>query len=501
MILLLLPTQLFADISYIKKNNIKEVWLYEEPKFFTAFNYHKLKLLYHRITCKEYAKWLGTKHIRCKYIDHNEQLPSINLNKAADAAIYMIDPIDHELLKKYKAKFKTLIILPTQHFTLQPDEIKNNSHIFCKKSRYSNNGGTTSDNLKFSHQQFYKWQRTRLNLLMKGKQPEGGKWTFDTLNRSPLPRNEVLPVFKKNNKIGTSTNIYDEALKYVNKYFAKNYGELNLIYPTTHKTAKKWLLNFVQRRLKKFGIYEDASRKGEAFIYHSVLTPMLNIGLLTDWDIIECVMTNRRGISLSSLEGFIRQLIGWRNYMYCIYILYPSINKNNYFGATNKLDIHKWWNGNTGIYPIDDIIKNKIVKYAYTHHIERLMYLGAIMMMANVRPDDVYKIFMEWTIDAYEWVMMPNIYGMSQFADGGAVMSRPYCSASAYILRMSDYPRGDWTKVWTALYYSFLIRHKKIFERSYVYGGQVRYILNKSAKEIAETKNLAALTIRNLTKK
>jgi deoxyribodipyrimidine photolyase-related protein len=220
--------------------------------------------------------------------------------------------------------------------------------------------------------------------------------------------------------------------------------------------------------------------------------------------------------------------------MYCIYILKPEINKLNFFGGTRRLNMEKWWMGTTGIMPIDDIIKNKIVKYAYVHHIERLMYLGAFMMMLGVRPNDIYKIFMEWTIDAYEWVMVPNIYGMSQFADGGKVMRRPYLSSSNYIIKMSDYGTGapfkanstgapfkanstgapfkanstgmansiiDWRNQWDALYYAFIWHHHKFFAKSYNYAVQVKNYMAKTAAEKRELNKLATEVIANLTKK
>jgi deoxyribodipyrimidine photolyase-related protein len=472
--LLLLPTQLFNDIEYIKKNNIKKVWLYEEPKYFTQYRYHKLKLLYHRITCKEYYKWLNTK-IPCEYIDYNK---SLNAN-----ITHMIDPIDHELLAKYKKKYPKISIIESQHFTLNPDDIKKNASVF-----YSKTG-------KFNHEQFYKWQRRRLNILVKNGNPDGGRWSFDRENRNAIPRNEKSPDFPR---IFSSDDII-AAKKYIQNNFPRNYGEMNLIYPTTHIDAKKWLTNFVAKKFKKFGKYEDASRESEPFLYHSVLTPMLNIGLLTDWDVIDEIMNHKRGIPIASLEGFVRQLIGWRNYMYVVYTLRPQISRLNFFNNKRKLN-DKWWTGTTGIDPIDDIIKNKIVKYAYTHHIERLMYLGATMMMCGVHPNSVYTIYMEWTIDAYDWVMIPNIYGMSQYADGGIVMRRPYLSSSNYILKMSNYKRGDWCKKWDAIYYAFLAKNKSFFSKNYYYAVQVKNWESKSVAEKKEIQTMANSIIKLVSK-
>lgn len=480
--LLLLPTQLFHDLpQLLSKQKISEVIVYEEPKFFTAHKYHKLKLVYHRASCMHYAKWLESLGIKCQYIEYNRSSPT---------PTHIIDPIDHELSAKYKKKYPGLIILPSMHFTLTAKEAKDNAAKF------------KSAKGKFSHELFYKWQRRRLSILMKGDQPEGGRWSFDTENRQSMPTTESPPaVFAERfpeKSSGLNATEIIAAKQYIAKHFSANYGEMNLVYPCTHTAAKKWLSKFVKERLKKFGKYEDASREGSAFLYHSALTPMLNIGLLTDWDVLDEVMAHRRGVPLAALEGFIRQLIGWRNYMYCVYLLAPEIQKQNYFGAHRKLN-KKWWTGTTGIAPIDDIIKNKIIKYAYTHHIERLMYLGAFMLMLGVAPLQVYNIFMEWTIDAYDWVMIPNIYGMSQFADGGRVMKRPYFSSSNYILKMSNYKRGTWCAEWDAIYYAFLSRHRSIFAKNYFYAGQIHNWTSKTATQRQDIQKRAAQIAASLT--
>ena len=446
--LIILPTQLFEDVSYIKKHDITKIIIYEDPKFFTAFLYHKLKLLYHRVTCKKYSKYIFTKcHINVEYIDFYNKP---NFKKIT----HIIDPSDHELEKKYKKLCCVgLTIIPTQHFLLQPNEIKNNSHIF-----YKNN--------KFNHSNFYKWQRIKLNLLMnKNNTPKGNKWSFDKDNRKKIPKGVILPGAPQ---ILSGDDI-ELAKKYINKYFSENYGDMNLIYPIDHKQAKYNLTKFIKTKLKYFGQYQDASQKENAFLYHSVLTPSLNIGLITDMDIIRAIkkITTFTSISIASIEGFIRQVIGWRNYIYSIYILAPEIQNLNFFKHKKKLS-DKWWT-EIGIDPIDDIIQNKIVKYAYTHHIERLMYLGSYMLISEIDPKEVYRYFMEWAIDAYEWVMIGNVYGMSQFSDGGITMKRPYICSSAYILKMSNYKRGKWCSKWDNLYHAFINKHKKFFSHTYGY--------------------------------
>lgn len=438
----MLPTQLFKKLEY----KGKDVFLYEDPKFFTAFKYHKLKLTYHRSTMKWYQEYLAKKGYNVHYFEFSGVAPV--------GITHFIDPLDHSLEKKYRKLYPKAVMLQNQSFTLTRSEIIDNSHIFYKSG-------------KFSHSSFYKWQRRRLDILMNGDVPRGGVWSFDADNRKKMPDSIVVPGLPR---VSIAKAIGDEAKKYIDKHFPQNYGEMNLIYPITHSGAMKWLRKFVDERLTRFGDYQDASRPGEPFLFHSVLTPMLNVGLLTDWDVINEVL--KKKVKISSVEGFIRQLIGWRNYTYAVYTLSPEIQRSNFFGNTGKLS-SVWWTGDTGVLPLDDIIRTKILPYAYAHHIERLMYLGSYMLMSGAHPREVYRQFMEWTIDAYEWVMVPNIYGMSQYADP-CMMTRPYISSSAYILRMSRYLRGDWCAKWDSLYRDFVRRHRQFFKKNYAYANIAR---------------------------
>ena len=223
-----------------------------------------------------------------------------------------------------------------------------------------------------------------------------GKWSFDNENRLPLPKNHK--VIKTITKVKKNKYI-NEAINYVNNNFSKNYGSLdNFIYSIDNISSKKWLMKFLQERLINFGAYEDAVDEKEPFIYHSVISPMMNLGLLTDTQVVEIsykyYLKNTKHISIQSFEGFIRQVIGWRNYVYTLYLLEgPSLYETNQLKHYNKIN-EKFWTAETGILQINSIIQ-KIVKYSYAHHIERLMYLDNFMLLCFIDPKDVYKIFME----------------------------------------------------------------------------------------------------------
>ncbi|HRG90337.1 MAG TPA: FAD-binding domain-containing protein, partial [Chitinophagales bacterium] len=170
----------------------------------------------------------------------------------------------------------------------------------------------------------------------------------------------------------------------------------------------------------------------------------------------------KNDVPLNSLEGFIRQVIGWREFIRAVYEFKGTAERTrNYWGFNRKIPA-SFWNGTTGIAPIDTTIR-KVLRTGYCHHIERLMLLGNFMLLCEFDPDEVYRWFMELFIDAYDWVMVPNVYGMSQFADGGIMSTKPYISGSNYVLKMSDYPKGEWCEVWDALFWRFIHTRRAFF--------------------------------------
>jgi len=252
----------------------------------------------------------------------------------------------------------------------------------------------------------------------------------------------------------------------VNEFFSDNYGEINksFVYPNTFDESKKWFNEFLEKRFSEFGDYEDAIVAGENILHHSVLTPMLNIGLLTPKYIVEETLnfSEKHKIPLNSVEGFIRQIIGWREFIRGVYETSGSYQRTkNYWGFKRKIP-ESFWNGTMGIEPLDITIK-KVLQTGYCHHIERLMVLGNFMLLCEFDPDEVYRWFMELFIDAYDWVMVPNIYGMSQFADGGLMATKPYISGSNYLMKMSDYKKGDWQLIWDGLFWRFMDKHREFF--------------------------------------
>ncbi|HPR10577.1 MAG TPA: cryptochrome/photolyase family protein, partial [Candidatus Saccharibacteria bacterium] len=312
---------------------------------------------------------------------------------------------------------------------------------------------------------FYQWQRERFNILIDKKyKPVGGKWSYDTDNRKKLPQDIQVPGF-----VSFGDNEYvKEAALWVEKRFPDNPGDVtNFIWPTRHAEAEQWLDDFLQHRLELFGPYEDAIDGQAMLLYHSGISAPLNCGLLTPGEVVDAVLAQheKSPVDLPSLEGFIRQIIGWREYIRGIYAVQGSkMRKTNGLGQNRQLST-QWWDGTTGLPPVDDVI-TKVQNHAYGHHIERLMVMGNIMLLCEIHPDEVYKWFFSLFIDAYDWVMVPNVYGMSQFSDLGSMVTKPYISGSNYILSMSHYPKEDWCDVWDGLFWGFVERHQDMLAKN-----------------------------------
>jgi deoxyribodipyrimidine photolyase-related protein len=320
-----------------------------------------------------------------------------------------------------------------------------------------------SDKKHFLMASFYQDQRKRLNIMMENNRPLGGKWSYDVENRKKIPKNLPIPSFPKR----VSSKFLSEACTYVEKKFPRNYGSTkNFWYPLSHKESWAWLKDFLQNRLALFGDYEDAIVANESVLFHSVLTPILNIGLLTPQDIVGETMkfSEEEKIPVNSLEGFIRQIIGWREFIRAMYDQVGEEQRSGNFWTNDRTLPRSFYNGKTGIDPVDTVI-HRVLDRSWCHHIERLMILGNFMLLCGIKPDDVYRWFMELFIDAYDWVMVPNVYGMSQFADGGIFATKPYISGSNYILKMSDFEKGSWCEVWNALFWNFIHKHRLFFQK------------------------------------
>ncbi len=486
--ILVLPNQLFEDNNLINKKS--HVYIYEHPVFFTKYKYHKLKLVLLRASMKNYENYVITKY-KCKvtYINYYDKLDI----KAKQIDLY--DPVDHHViknLKKYTNEYNIkLFVHDTPLFLCKLSDLKN----------YLDNGGT------YHQTSFYIWQRKRLNILVtKDLKPIGNKWTFDVGNRLPFPKD-----FKKDFDFPINNDKYTiEAQKYVEKHFPNNIGNTEYYLPIDHQHAKEHLKKFLKDRLKYFGPYQDAVDKNIISGCHAIISPLLNTGLLTPKYVIGEILKyyKKYNVPLESVEAIIRQIIGWREIIRLMYMFkHKEMNKLNHFNHNRDLG-KEWYTGETGIEPIDNLI-NKVLKYGYAHHIERLMYLSNFMLLNKLNPNSVFDWFMTCFIDSYHWVMEANIFAMGQYSTGPLLMTRPYFSASNYIDKMSSYKKKrniykkieldedyEWYEVFDALYYNFINDNKKEFSKNYAIASSVSHWNNKNNKEQTKLLKIAKLYLK-----
>lgn len=456
--LLIFPNQLFFRHPGLKLQPSRVV-LIEDSLFFGDDRYplrlHKQKLWLHRATMKRYEAFLQQQGFETAYADYGSQGNSLrnyltqlcSSGNPRPAKFLVACPEDFILEKRLVRICRDLDVdlefLANPGFINLPQE---NIRYRAARNRWF-----MAD--------FYKWQRQRLGILVEANQPLGGKWSFDDDNRKKIPKKllggipPIMDVCRDSIDLAAKT--------FIQTNFPENPGSLNqLYYPTSHESATEWLEHFLKHRFARFGDYEDALVEGESWLWHSLLTPCLNTGLLTPMQVVNAALkfADENEIPLNSLEGFIRQIIGWREFMRATYQdLGVKMRTTNHWNHKRRIPAC-FYDGSTGILPVDDTIQ-RILKTGYCHHIERLMVLGGFMFLCEFDPDEIYKWFMEMFVDSYDWVMVPNVYAMSQNADGGMITTKPYFSGSAYIRKMSHYPKAEWCDTWDALYWRWIWNH------------------------------------------
>ncbi|WP_347879106.1 cryptochrome/photolyase family protein [Winogradskyella pelagia] len=449
---IIFPHQLFRSTKVLEQ--VEHIYLIEEFLFFKHYKFHKQKIAFHRASMKAYQAYLESKGKTVTYIEAIDKLADVRellpqLATDAIETLHIIDPTDNWLEKHIRQSCDGL----------QIEWYENPLFINSKKELSS---FFKPNKKKFFQTSFYKKERKNRDILMISGEPEGGKLTYDSDNRKKYPKGKTPPTIHFPDK----STYHQEAQDYVLHNFGDHYGELNdfVVYPIDFKSADSWLEQFFNQRFHEFGPYEDAIVKEEHFLNHSLLSPLINVGLLNPADVIEKAITYAKNndVPLNSTEGFVRQILGWREFIRGVYEVKGCEERTrNFWNFKRKIPI-AFYDGSTGIQPVDDVIK-KVLKTGYAHHIERLMILGNFMVLCEFDPDDVYQWFMELFIDAYDWVMVPNVYGMSLFADGGLMSTKPYISSSNYVKKMSNYGKGDWEATWDGLFWTFMDKHRDFF--------------------------------------
>ena len=453
---ILFPHQLFENNPLLDQDG--DFCLVEENLFFNHFKFHVQKLILHRSSMKFYQDFLTNKGKEVIYIDQEYDISDIrellpHLKQSGYEHLNYIFTDDNYLERRLCATAqKCQLSLKDFDSPMFFNSSSDLESFFHSKKK------------KFYQTSFYIEQRKKLGILLDGAGGAiGGKWSFDAENRKKYPKGKEAPLIEPLK----ADEYFKEAKSYIQKHFSNNPGKfLDMpIYPHTHQSAKDWLGLFLEERMQEFGPYEDAMVQSQSFLNHSVISPMLNNGLITPKHVIDTTLSYQDRYPLNSLEGVVRQIIGWREFIRGVYLARGSQERTtNFFKFKRKIPA-SFYDATTGILPIDSTIK-KVQKTAYNHHIERLMVLGNFMMLCEFDPDEIYRWFMEHYIDAYDWVMVPNVYGMSQFADGGLMSTKPYISSSNYLKKMSDFPNGEWQKIWDGLYWRFIDLNRELFVKN-----------------------------------
>ncbi|MFM8269319.1 MAG: cryptochrome/photolyase family protein [Pseudomonadota bacterium] len=454
---LILGNQLFPN--HLRKDSVPPlVFMAEDRGLCTHFKYHKHKIILFLASMRRYASELQELGSHVHYVKLSPENKDLSYEEKLDKFVAK-EKVNQLICFEIEDKFMEVRIADFCRARKLHLEIKQSPMFLTSREQF---GSYLKSTKKPFMKTFYESQRKRLQILTDSKgKPLGGKWSFDTENRKPLKNTQGIPPlsFPKSNSDLKSVQ------KLVDSFFSDHPGASeNFWLPTSREEALNGLDQFIDERLPFFGDYEDAMTADSDFVYHSVLTPVLNLGLITPQDIIAKVTSKKvqNKIPLNSLEGFIRQIIGWREFIRGIYQNFSGTEDVKNFWNHKRNLSPAWYDGTTGLPPLDAAIK-KTARLGYAHHIERLMVLGNYMLLCEVEPPEAHRWFMEMFVDSSDWVMGPNVYGMALFSDGGIFSTKPYFCGSNYLLKMSDFKKGPWCDVADGLFWGFIEKHEAFF--------------------------------------
>ncbi len=434
------------------------IFMAEDYGLCTYEKHHKMKILLFLSSMRSYAENLKKNKFKLEY----SKIDKIDLNKS--------------YIEKLEKTINSKKITEVTSFEIEDKFFENRIKAFLNKSKIKWNIikspmflNSRSDFKNYLEKikkpfmaNFYKDIRKKTGILMSSENtPIGGKWSFDEDNRKKLPKNISIPKFPKINE-----SIHTKKLKpIIEKLFKDHPGSTkNFWFATEYNDVVKILNFFIKEKSNLFGDFEDAVNQKNNILFHSALSPYINLGLITPDFIINKILDfhKKNKIKLNSLEGYIRQIIGWREFMRGIYQNYSDEMESKNFFKQNRKMKKSWYEGSTGLLPLDYSINNAI-KYGWSHHIERLMILSNIMNLCEIKPKIVYKWFMEMYVDSSDWVMVPNVYGMGLFSDGGIFATKPYICGSSYFMKMMDFKKGEWCNIMDGLYWRFINKNRNFF--------------------------------------
>lgn len=435
------------------------VFLAESDELCTYYQFHKAKITFFLSAMRHYRDELLEAERKVLYhelsasskVETYEDLLKVQIQKNRIKRLICFE-IEDKFMEKRIAKLAADLKLEF--------EVLESPNFMVSREKFAEYLGNSK---KPFMKTFYESQRRGLKILMDSKgKPVGGQYSFDADNRKKLPTSLKIPA----PKIPAPDDIDQAVMKMVEKRFKNHPGTLKDYWvPTSRTGAKAWATQFFKERFFDFGPYEDAFSSDSDFVFHSGLSPMINVGLLNPQDVVKAALKAQEAmdIPLASVEGYIRQVIGWREFIRGIYQNYSEQQETtNFFKHTRKLT-SAWYDGTTGIPPLDAAIR-KVVRLGFNHHIERLMVISNMMNLCQIHPQEAHRWFMEMYVDSSDWVMGPNVYGMGLMSDGGIFATKPYICGSNYILKMSsEFKKGEWCDIMDGLYWSFVDRNRKFF--------------------------------------
>lgn len=481
---LILGDQLSLSLSTLKdvdKAN-DTVLMMEVMAEATYVPHHKKKIAYIFSSMRHFAESLRKDGMKVVYVQLDDPENTHDFENEVARHVAMLAPT--RLVVCEPGEWRVLEILKTLQQKLSiPVEIMEDGRFLCSIDQFATWAKARSS-LRMEY--FYRDMRRSQQVLMEGENPVGGQWNFDAQNREALPAS----IFAPDHPAFPPDDITSSVLSLVETRFADHFGTLDgFDMPVTREQALEVLEIFIAERLPLFGTYQDAMRQGEPKLFHSMVSAALNIGLLEPSEIIKSAeyAYHRSAAPLNAVEGFIRQILGWREFVRGIYWLkMPQYGQTNTLNATRDLPDF-YWTGNTNMNCMRQVI-GETQKNAHAHHIQRLMITGNFALLAGIEPSQIEEWYLAVYADAYEWVELPNTHGMACYADGGIMASKPYAASGAYIDRMSDYcgpcaykvklKAGPQACPFNYLYWNFLIENEKPLKSnqrmSVIYGNLAR---------------------------
>lgn len=454
--LILYPHQLFA-LEQLPA--VDTVVLVEEPLLFGLdpshrMRLHKQKLILMRASMRRYAEEiLWPAGIKVDYVGLDVFLQTVDLLEMVRKfdRVFMFDPGNEvltsrilEARREMGERAPALEFLANPNFYLKEHEIR---QYFAERHSHP-------------FDEFYQWQRERFNILIEDFKPVGGKWILESKQVKPEGQLPSFAAFGGNKWV-------TEAVQFVAEHFPDNPGSPDCIWPTSHHEAAQWLRDFVSHRIDSYAQHTEAFDSESPWLYHSALSSSLNIGLLSPQQVVEAALQRHHHspVPLDSLEAFIRQVLGQREFVRGIALVGGrSMRESNPLKSMRRLTLD-WYTGSTGIPVFDDLVK-KLYDRGYAHHSERLLIAGTLMTICEIHPADIHQWFTEMFVDAQDWALVPHVYALGQFADNTTLQGGPYICTSKTLIDKSNYERGEWANIWDGLYWRFIEKHRTTLSKN-----------------------------------